>query len=65
MKKKNRARVSPPKRLFSVQPVFFATYKKNTQNKHMCKICDLQVLFKTFFYKMYNKEKLFTSIQSP
>ena len=46
IKKKERAPVPPPKRLFSVQPVFFATYKKNTLNKHMCKICDIQVLFK-------------------
>ena len=63
--KKKRDPVPPPKCLFSVQPVFFATYKKNTRNKHMCKICDLQVLFKTFSSKMYNKEKLFTSVWSP
>ena len=51
MKKKKLALVPPPKRLFSDQPVFFATYKKNTRNKRMCKICDLQVLFKTFSLK--------------
>ena len=52
--KKKRAPVPPPKRLFSIQTVFFATYKKTLETK-ICKICDLQVLFKTFFSKMYNK----------
>ena len=65
LKMKKRAPVPPPKHLFSVQPVFFQLTKKNTRNKHVCKICDLQVLFKTFFSKMYNKEKLFTSVRSP
>ena len=63
--KKKRSIVPPQKCLFSVQPVFFATYKKNTQNKHMLKIFDLQVLFKMFFSKMYNKEKLFMAVLYP
>ena len=62
--KKKRGPVPPPKRLFSVQPVFFATYKK-TLKTNMFEICDLQVLFKTFFSKMYNKEKLFSAVRSP
>ena len=62
--KKKHLPAPPPKRLFSVQPVFFATYKK-TLNKHVLKICDLQVLFKTFFSKMYNKEKLVDAELSP
>ena len=65
MKKKKQGPVPLPKRLFSVQPVFFVTYRKNTRNKHMFEICDLQVLFKTFFSKMYNKEKLFIAVRSP
>ena len=39
--------------------------QKNTLNKHMFKICDLQVLFKTFFSKMYNKEQLVDAVLSP
>ena len=31
MKKKKRSIVPPPKRLFSVQPVFFTTYKKTLE----------------------------------
>ena len=54
MKKKKWASVPPPKCLFSVQPVFLSTYKKTFETN----MCDLQVLFKTFFSKMYNKEKL-------
>ena len=59
--KKKQAPVPPPKRLFSVQPVFFATYKKTLETN----ICDLQVLFKTFFSKMYNKEKSFIVVLFP
>ena len=44
---------------------FLCDLQKNTRNKRMCKICDLQVLFKTFFSKMYNKEKLLNSVRSP
>ena len=63
--KKKRSIVPPPKRLFSVQPVFFATFKKTLKTNTCLKICDLQVLFKTFFSKMYNKEKLFMAALSP
>ena len=57
---------APSKISIFCSAIFFATNKKkNTQNKHVCKICDLEVLFKTFFSKMYNKEKLFNSLQSP
>ena len=61
MKKKKRAPVPPPKCLFSVQPVFLSTYKKTFETN----MCDLQVLFKTFFSKMYNKEKLFIAVLFP
>ena len=42
MKKKKRAPVPPPKRLFSVQPVFFATYKKILETN----ICVKYVIYK-------------------
>ena len=42
MKKKKRAPVPPPKRLFSVQPVFFATYKKTLETN----ICVKYVIYK-------------------
>ena len=44
---------------------FLCDLQKNTRNKHMFKICDVQVLFQTFFSKMYNKEKLFIAVLSP
>ena len=42
MKKKKRAPVPPPKRLFSVQPVFFVTYKKTLETN----ICVKYVIYK-------------------
>ena len=42
MKKKKREPVPPPKRLFSVQPVFFATYKKTLETN----ICVKYVIYK-------------------
>ena len=42
MKKKKRAPVPPPKRPFSVQPVFFATYKKTLETN----ICVKYVIYK-------------------
>ena len=42
MKKKKRGAVPPPKRLFSVQPVFFATYKKTLKTN----ICIKYVFYK-------------------
>ena len=44
---------------------FLCDLQKNNRNKHVFEICDLQVLFKTFFSKMYNKEKLFFAVCSP
>ena len=40
--KKKRAPMPPPKRLFSVQPVFFATYKKTLETY----ICVKYVIYK-------------------
>ena len=42
MKKKKRALVPPPKRLFSVQPVFLVTYKKTLSTN----ICVKYVIYK-------------------
>ena len=42
MKKKKRAPVPPPKCLFSVQPVFFATYKKTLETN----ICVKYLIYK-------------------
>ena len=42
LKMKKRAPVPPPKRLFSVQPIFFATYKKTLKTN----ICVKYVIYK-------------------
>ena len=63
--KKSGAHFPPPKTSIFCSARFLCDLQKNTRNKHMYKICDPQVLFKTFFSKMYNKEKLFTTLLSP
>ena len=45
MKKKKREAVPPPKRLFSVQPVFFVTCKKTLKTN----ICIKYVIYKFCF----------------
>ena len=58
MKKKKLAPVPPPKRLFSVQPVLFATYKKtlktNIRLKYMIyKFCLRRFSLKCIIKKNY------------
>ena len=65
MKKKKQGPVPPPKMSIFCSTHFLCDLQKNTRNKHIFEICDLQVLFKMFFSKMYNKEKLFIAVRSP